>query len=107
MHTINIAKDFASTPGARYKADGSFSGEEFRERCLEPYFQDVEDDSKIVIILDGTEGYATSFLEEAFGGLARKYGKKRCLERLSFISNEDKLLVDEVRTYIESSDERK
>ena len=107
MYTINIAKDFASTPGARYKADGPYSGEEFRERCLEPLFQDVNDQSKIVIILDGTEGYATSFLEEAFGGLARKYGKKICSERLNFISNEDKLLIKEVTMYIKNSDEKK
>ena len=107
MATINIAKDFVTTPGARYKADGSFSGEEFREKFLEPYFQDPKDYSKIVVILDGTEGYATSFLEEAFGGLARKYGKHRCLERLDFISNEDKLLVDEIRMYIENCDEKK
>ncbi len=104
MQTINIAKDFASTPGARYRVDGPFSGEEFREECLERHFQDLEDDSKITIILDGAEGYATSFLEEAFGGLARKYGKKRCLERLTFISNEDRLLADEVKSYIEKSD---
>lgn len=107
MVAINISKDFTTTPGARYKVDGSFSGEEFREQFLEKHFQDPGDNSKIVVNLDGTEGYATSFLEEAFGGLARKYGKQRCLDRLDFISNEDKLLMVEIKKYIENCHEKK
>lgn len=102
MIIINIGKDFSNTPGARHKTDGPFSGEQFREELLEKYFEDKKDNSPITIVLDETEGYATSFLEEAFGGLARKYTKKRCLERLRFIS-EDKLLIDEIKNYIENS----
>jgi hypothetical protein len=93
---INVARDFSRTPGVRYEADGDFSGEAFRKEKLEPLFEDPNDDSKIVIELDGAEGYATAFLEEAFGGLARKYGTERCLKRLSFVSEQDKLLVEEI-----------
>lgn len=100
---INIAKDFSKTPGARYKNYGRFSGEEFREEFLEGLFRDENDNSEITIILDGVVGYATSFLEEAFGGLARKFGKERCLRRLKFISNEDPLLEEEVINYIKNS----
>lgn len=103
MVIINISKDFSRTPAARYKRDGDFSGEEFREDFLEPHFEDNSDEYKIRIILDGVEGYATSFLEESFGGLARKYGKEKCLKRLEFISEEDRLLVDEIRGYIEET----
>ena len=103
MATINIAADYTKYPGARYKSDGPFSGEDFRERFLDPLFSDIKDDSEITIILDGPSGYATSFLEEAFGGLARKYGKERCLNRLKFISEEDKLLVEEIREYINNA----
>ena len=103
MHTINIAKDFSNTPGARYKKFGPFSGEEFRENFLENLFKDKSDNSEIKIILDGVSGYATSFLEEAFGGLARIFGKDRCLKRLIFISNEDPLLIDEINKYIKNS----
>jgi len=99
---IDIGKDFSRTPGARHKSDGPFSGEEFREKFLEKHFEDKNDSSPLRIILDGTEGYATSFLEEAFGGLARKYTKKRCKKRLDFVS-EDKLLIDEINDYIEHS----
>jgi hypothetical protein len=54
----------------------------------------------LLIDLDDAEGYATSFLEEAFGGLARKYGAKAVLELLSFKSEDEPLLVDEIILYI-------
>ncbi len=106
MVTINIAKDYSKTPGARYKDDGPFSGEEFRENYLENHFIDINNNTKIQVILDGTEGYATSFLEEAFGGLARKYGAKRCLDRFEFISEEEPLLIKEIINYIERSEKK-
>jgi hypothetical protein len=104
MHTINIAKQFTETPGARYKTDGPFSGQLFREQFLEPLFRDAEDQSPITIVLDGTAGYGTSFLEEAFGGLARDYGKERCLRRLQFVSSDEPLLIDEIKGYINESE---
>lgn len=105
MITINIAKEFTDTPGARYITDGPFSGEVFRKEKLEEHFENKNDDYPITIKLDGTEGYATSFLEEAFGGLARIYGVKRCLKRLIFISEEAHLLIDEVTEYIKDANE--
>lgn len=96
---INISRDFSDTPGARHPSDGPYSGEEFRNSLLEPLIEDEAVDN-IIIVLDGVEGYATSFLEEAFGGLARKYGKAICLKKLKFISNEDEILIDEIIEYI-------
>lgn len=106
MRTINIAKDFTKSPGARFKTDGPHSGEEFREKYLEEYFIDEKNNERIRIILDGTDGYGTSFLEEAFGGLARKYGKERCLRRLEFVSNEESILIDEIKQYIKEANEK-
>ena len=103
MISINISKDFSSTPGARYIDDGPFSGEEFRKSFLEQPFS-TDDDDIIEIVLDGTEGFATSFLEEAFGGLARNHGKTKCLNRLSFVSRDDDLLVKEILGYINAAD---
>ena len=96
---ISIAKEFSITPGARFRADGPYSGEEFREDFLEGPMRDTKI-RKIVIVLDGTEGYATSFLEEAFGGLARLFDEARCLEKLEFISTEDPLQIEEIKGYI-------
>ena len=102
---INISKDYTNTPGARFKTDGPFSGEDFREKFLEKLFEDKNDNSTITIIFDGAVGYGTSFLEEAFGGLVMKYGKDRCLSRLKFISREESLLIEEVMQYIEEAED--
>ncbi len=104
MIQINIAKDYTRTPGARNISDCKYSGEEFREQFLDDHFKDPKDNTKIRVIFDGAEGYATSFLEEAFGGLARKYGTKRCLDRFEFISEEEPLLIEEVINYIKDSE---
>jgi hypothetical protein len=100
MIVINIANDFSDAPGARYYTDGNYSGESFREELLVPAFESNED---ITINLDNTEGYATSFLEESFGGLARKYNKTDVLKRITFISDEDPALIEEIISYIKEA----
>ncbi|HEV7301822.1 MAG TPA: STAS-like domain-containing protein [Tepidisphaeraceae bacterium] len=69
MTTINIAKDFSETPLGRYREDNDFSGEAFREDMLRPAIQDYK---LVRVKIDEVEGYGSSFLEEAFGGLVRK-----------------------------------
>lgn len=103
QNIINVAQDFTSTPGARYKTDGQYSGEEFREKFIEPLFANFEDNSEIVIVLDGLVGQPTSFLEESFGGMARIAGVERCLKRFRFVSKEDRLVVEEILSYIKSA----
>ncbi len=101
---ISIARDFSSTPGSRNIFEGAYSGEEFLIKILEPKFQSIlQSDNTIEIDLDGTEGFATSFLEEAFGGLARKYDPKLVLEKLYFISNDEPLLIEEIKSYIQDA----
>jgi hypothetical protein len=101
---INIAKEFSKTPGSRYISQGRYTGQKFRKEQLEPLFIDEDDNRKITIILDGAYGYPTSFTEEAFGGLARQYGKDRVKKRLEFISEEEPLLIEEINSYIEKAD---
>lgn len=99
---INIASEFSTTPGARYKTDGDFSGQEFFENILEPKFLSIKDkENKLIVNLDNTYGYATSFLDEAFGGLARKYGKILVLSKIEFISLEEPDLVHEIKSYMD------
>lgn len=70
METMNIsiAKDFCETPAGRYISDGPFSGERFRTDILVP---NLKAGKTLSINFDGTLGYGSSFLEEAFGGLIR------------------------------------
>ena len=71
---ITIAAEFSRTPGGRYIADGTFSGEEFREHILWPAIRSIPGEyDHVSVILDGAAGYPSSFLEEAFGGLVRHH----------------------------------
>ena len=65
---IDIAADFTRYPGGRYRTDGIFSGQRFRDDYLVPRLRAHD---HVTVRLDGTMGYGSSFLEEAFGGLAR------------------------------------
>jgi hypothetical protein len=99
--SISIARDFTDTPGPRFKDEGDFSGQEFLEDVLEPkYLQAVDAKEKLLIDLDGTEGYATSFLEAAFGGLARKYNPSEVLKIIKFKCDDEPLLEQEITSYI-------
>lgn len=71
--TIKIAESFSRYPGGRYREDGDFSGEEFRETVLVPALKDARAARhRVLVELDGAAGYPSSFLEEAFGGLVRE-----------------------------------
>lgn len=72
---IDVAIDFSPTPGGRLRKHGPSSGEEFRTKVLVPALKvAISHGSQLVVRLDGTAGYAGSFLEEAFGGLVRTEG---------------------------------
>lgn len=64
---IEIAQQFSRTPAGRYRKDGPFSGEQFRDDVLVPALRQ----GAVEVVLAGAAGYPSSFLEEAFGGLVR------------------------------------
>jgi len=99
---INIAKEFSKYPGPRYITLGPNSGEKFRKNILVPAFTNYE---SVTVILDGTLGYGSSFLEEAFGGIVREEGldKQKILDSIKFISTEEPELIDEIREYISNA----
>ena len=67
--------EWTDMPGARYRTDGPFSGEAFREDVLVPGFKRYTITGQPVTVdLDNTQGIARSWIEEAFGGLVRIYG---------------------------------
>ena len=99
--TLIIATEYSKFPGPRFKHEGNYSAEEFRNNLLEPRFKEAQESrKKLLVDLDGGYGYATSFLEEAFGGLARIYGPDVVLRILRFRSNDEPYLVDDVKRYI-------
>lgn len=71
---INIANDYNKKLGGRFNSLGPFSGEDFYMKLLEPKFILAKEKKlKLIIELDGTTGYGSSFLDQTFGELARKY----------------------------------
>ena len=98
---LSVAKDFSDVPGGRFLTDGPFSGEAFRERLLRPALNAPGD---VTIDLRGTEGFGSSFLEEAFGGLVRlrHYSKEELHRRLHFLSD-DPTLIDEIWEYVDTA----
>lgn len=67
---ISIANDFSRFPAGRYYADGPYTGQKFREEFLVPAFKNAD---HVIVNIDDTLGYGSSFLEEAFGGLIREH----------------------------------
>ncbi len=102
MITINIGQQFSRFPSGRYEINGSTSGEAFRKRLLEPALRQAGE--SVTIVMDGTIGYGSSFLEEAFGGLVRVSGfdAKELLDRLTIDTVDDSLKL-EVKEYIQTA----
>jgi len=100
MKMINIAEDFSRFPGPRFINLGPYSGEKFKNEVLKPAIENHNSD--IVINLDGTMGYGSSFLEESFGGLIRDGISPEIVFSIinNMISTEDTSLIDEVRDYV-------
>lgn len=97
---INIGKQFSRYPVGRYLADGDSNGEKFREEVLRPQ---LTIGNTLIIEFDDALGYGSSFLEEAFGGLARSgFTSDELLSRLTFVT-EDESLNDEVISYIKEA----
>ena len=101
MITINVARDFTRYPSGRYKSKGDTSGEAFRERFLE---EPLRQGKSVSVELDGTIGYGSSFLEEAFGGLIRSLRMTPfdLRQRLKLVTL-DPILLEEVNGYIDDA----
>lgn len=96
--TINIERQFSRYPAGRYKKDGPYSGEKFREDFLIPRLK--QPDTRVVVQLDGARGLASSFLEEAFGGLIRAGFSDQELHDRLVLESKDASLIREIEEYI-------
>jgi hypothetical protein len=98
---LNIAKEFTRTPGPRYRTEGEYSGQEFLEDLLRPRYVDAKKTGELLRVnLDGAVGYPTSFLEEAFGGLAREFGSKEVEKHLVVMCTDEPYLEEQIHEYI-------
>lgn len=98
MRVIKVAQDFTRFPSGRFKKNGETSGEAFRENFLEPILKEGQE---VTVDLDGTIGYGSSFLEEAFGGLIRALQTHPDkLKTKLHLSSSDPSLLEEIEGYM-------
>lgn len=90
-------------PGPRYKSLGPDSGEWFRDEHLMGLIE--KHGSDIIIDLDGTAGYGSSFLEETFGGLIRSGVDPQIVLQIcsKIVSQDDESLPVEITGYVEDA----
>jgi hypothetical protein len=100
---ILVAKDYSPEPAGRFPSDGPNNGERFRKKFLVPRLKKRE--IPLIVDFDETEGYGSSFLEEAFGGLVRVEGFTASSLRniLRIESKEDPSVIEEIWLYIEQA----
>jgi hypothetical protein len=104
MKTKNISfvKDFTDAPGGRYRHEGPFSGEQFRNDLLEPALREFD---QVILNLNGAIGYPSSFIDEAFGGLIESLGYDIVTKKLEIVLTDDKVALSAIqRAYSEHRD---
>lgn len=94
MSEINVFT-FTEYPGLRHCSISDDSGEEFYHKVLNKEFKKCfENQDFLTVNLDGTAGYAPSFLDEAFGNLVYDFGLISVKKILKIISEEETDLID-------------
>lgn len=82
--------EYTLDPGPRYNNQGEHSGEDYYHKILnEEFYNAVNEDKILEVNLDGTSGYASSFLDEAFGNLVYDFTLDKVKTFISIISKEE------------------
>ena len=88
--TLSVLNDFSEFPGLRHCSISDNSGEEFYHKVLNSAFKAAyEKGEKLIIDLDKTDGYAPSFLDEAFGNLVYDFTLKIVKDKVEIISQQE------------------
>ncbi len=106
---ISILRDFSEYPGLRHCKISDKSGEEFYHEVLNHKFLEAYNTKqKLTINLDNTGGYASSFLDEAFGNLVFDFKLENVQNLVEIISTDEphwKEMI-EGKTYLEWENRR-
>ena len=97
---IKVA-NFTEYPDVRYREQDDFSGEEYYYSVIKPNFiQALANNMLLCVDLDNTAGYASSFLDEAFGNLVYDFDYDNILKHLNIISIQEpdwkEIIINEV-----------
>ncbi len=109
MKTISILNDYSEYPGLRHCSISEASGEDFYHKFLNKAFKEaLEKDEILQVNLDGTGGYASSFLDEAFGNLVYDFTLEEVKKRIKIVSEQEpewKEMIED-KTFIQWEDRR-
>ena len=82
--------DFTEYPDVRYIEQDENSGEQFYYDVVKPNYEKAISENKILLVdLDNTAGYASSFLDEAFGNLVYDFEYKLITNHLKIKSEQE------------------
>lgn len=102
--------DFDEFPGLRHCSISENSGEEFYHKVLNAKFKEAYETSQDLIVdLDGTDAYASSFLDEAFGNLVYDFTLSQVEKRVQIISLDEPHWIKMIqeKTYKQWEERRK
>lgn len=89
MQELRVSDKF-EYPGLRHCKISDSSGEEFYHNQLNHQFKlCFERKERLRVILDGTAGYAPSFLDEAFGNLVYDFDEVNVRKYLVLVSDDE------------------
>jgi len=94
----DFAKEYSPYPGGRFIRLGEFSGEDFREKILRTVFKNNQ---KIIIDASGVKtSFTPSFLDEAFGQMAKEYGIEKFNKTIVLKSDTNEELNNKMIFYV-------
>lgn len=104
VYTMKFIEVFTDMPIGRYRKDGEYSGEVFRDDILLPA---LEQNDKVVLDLDGAFGFGSSFLDEAFAGIIRNgiYTLNDLSRKLEIFCTDDVETVAQIHKYMTMAQE--
>ena len=102
--------DFTEAPGPRFISQGEHSGEQFYVDVLNKAMaRCIKDNKELDVLLDGTAGYPSSFLDQAFGELIYDFTRAIVEKRVHIVTviNRRRKLKLESETYPQWEEKRK
>jgi hypothetical protein len=93
-NTVKVL-EFTSVPGARSRADGDGSAEQFYEEYVKGKLTSALDGGETLTVdFDGTWGYASSFISELARRIALDFDKVAVKQHLALKSEDEPALID-------------
>ncbi|MBK6292833.1 MAG: STAS-like domain-containing protein [Ignavibacteria bacterium] len=95
-HQIVKAADSSINPGLRYRWQSTYSGQEFFEDVLRQIADECKSiGDRLIVDLDGTRGYSSSFIDEIFGQLVVEFGYEWVIGNVETLTQSRPWLAEE------------